>query len=89
MRTILLIIFLFFFTLPAFAATDDSRRVAVDSAKAEAAVLLEKGNATGLTWRIDEAWSLELNYQYSKNTSTSDLYDYKQHYVSTGIAWSF
>jgi tetratricopeptide (TPR) repeat protein len=43
----------------------------------------------GLTWRIDEAWSLECNYQYSKNNSTSNLYDYKQHYVSTGIAWNF
>jgi hypothetical protein len=44
---------------------------------------------TGLTYRIDESWSLEFTYQYSKNNSTSDLYDYKQHYVSTGIAWNF
>ncbi|MDR1242916.1 MAG: surface lipoprotein assembly modifier [Deltaproteobacteria bacterium] len=42
-----------------------------------------------LTWRIDEAWSLECNYQYGKNNSTSDLYDHKQHYVSMGVAWSF
>jgi hypothetical protein len=42
-----------------------------------------------LTYRIDEAWSLEFTYQYSNNNSTSDLYDYKQHYVSAGVAWSF
>jgi tetratricopeptide (TPR) repeat protein len=44
---------------------------------------------SGLTYRIDESWSLELNYQYSNNNSTSNLYDYDQHYVSTGVAWSF
>ena len=44
---------------------------------------------SSLTWRLDESWSLEFNYQYSKNNSNSNLYDYKQHYVSTGIAWSF
>jgi hypothetical protein len=43
----------------------------------------------GLTWRIDEAWSLECSWQYSKNNSTSNLHDYKQHYVGTGVAWSF
>ena len=42
-----------------------------------------------LTYRIDESWSVELNYQYTGNDSTSNLYDYKQHYVSTGVAWSF
>jgi outer membrane protein assembly factor BamA len=44
---------------------------------------------SGLTYRINEAWSLELNYQYSENDSTSNLYDYRQHYISTGVAWSF
>jgi hypothetical protein len=34
-------------------------------------------------WRIDEAWSLEHNYQHSKNQSTSALY------VSASAAWSF
>jgi tetratricopeptide (TPR) repeat protein len=43
----------------------------------------------GLTYRIDEAWSLELNYQYSDNNSSSSLYDYQQHTLSTGVAWSF
>ncbi|MDR1163231.1 MAG: tetratricopeptide repeat protein [Candidatus Accumulibacter sp.] len=43
----------------------------------------------GLTYRVDRAWSWELNYQYSKNRSTSDLYDYGQYYVSTGMAFSF
>jgi hypothetical protein len=44
---------------------------------------------SGLTYRINESWSLEFNYQYSKNNSTSDLYDYRQHLVSLGMAWSF
>ncbi|MDR2124726.1 MAG: surface lipoprotein assembly modifier [Desulfovibrio sp.] len=43
----------------------------------------------GLTWRINESWSLECNYQNGKNTSTSGLYDYTQQVVSTGVAWSF
>jgi hypothetical protein len=42
-----------------------------------------------LTYRINESWSLELSYQYAKNNSNSDLYDYAQHYVSSGIAWNF
>ncbi|MDR1124854.1 MAG: surface lipoprotein assembly modifier, partial [Deltaproteobacteria bacterium] len=61
------------------------------------ATVLESGDrrderlrlGSALIWRIDEAWSLELNYQYGKNDSTSDLYDYKQHYLSLGVAWSF
>lgn len=43
----------------------------------------------GLTYRVNVSWSLELVYQYGKNDSTSNLYDYKQHYVSAGPAWSF
>jgi hypothetical protein len=43
----------------------------------------------GLTYRINESWSLESSYQYTVNKSTSSLYDYKQHYVSAGVAWSF
>jgi hypothetical protein len=48
---------------------------------------LRQGSAP--TYRINESWSLELNYQFSKNNSTCDLYDYEQHFVSTGVAWSF
>ena len=44
---------------------------------------------SGLTYRIDESWALEFNYQYSRNNSTSNRYDYKQHYISAGVAWSF
>jgi hypothetical protein len=43
----------------------------------------------GLTYRINESWSLESGYQYTVNNSTSSLYDYNQHYVSAGVAWSF
>ena len=43
----------------------------------------------GLTYRINEAWSVEAGYQYTRNHSTSELYKYDQHFVSTGIAWSF
>ena len=44
---------------------------------------------SALIWRFNESWSLECNYQYNKNTSTSELYDYNQHVASTGVAWSF
>jgi opacity protein-like surface antigen len=42
-----------------------------------------------LTWRLTENWALETSYQYTANSSESVLYDYKQHLVTTGIAWSF
>jgi tetratricopeptide (TPR) repeat protein len=44
---------------------------------------------SALSYRIDESWSLEFNYQYSKNNSTSNLYDHEQHFISAGVAWSF
>ena len=43
----------------------------------------------GLNYKIDEAWSLELSYRYTKNDSVSELYDYERHLVTTGITWSF
>ena len=43
----------------------------------------------GLTYRINDAWSVEIGYQYSRNHSTSALYCYDQHFVNTGIVWSF
>ena len=43
----------------------------------------------GLTYRISEAWSVEVGYQYSRNHSTSALYRYEQHFVNSGIVWSF
>lgn len=44
---------------------------------------------SALTWRINESWSVETLYQYSRNTSVSPLYDYDQHLISAGVAWSF
>ena len=43
----------------------------------------------GLTYRISESWSLESGYHYTRNSSSSALYTYKQHFVNTGIVWSF
>jgi len=43
----------------------------------------------GLTYRINESWSLEAGYQYTRNASTSSLYTYDQHFVNTGVVWSF
>jgi len=47
------------------------------------------GAGLGLTYRINESWSLEAGYQYTNNHSNSALYDYKRHYMNTGIVWSF
>ena len=44
---------------------------------------------TTLTYNINEAWSVEASYQYTDTYSTSSLYKYNQHIISTGIAWSF
>ncbi|MDR2364525.1 MAG: porin family protein, partial [Zoogloeaceae bacterium] len=44
---------------------------------------------SGLTWRVNESWALEASYQHTVNRSTSDLYDYRQHYVNIGAVWSF
>lgn len=38
---------------------------------------------------INESWSVELGYQYMKNYSNSDLYDYDQHLTTLGVAWYF
>ncbi|MDR1111278.1 MAG: tetratricopeptide repeat protein [Deltaproteobacteria bacterium] len=42
-----------------------------------------------LTYRIDEAWSVEAGYQRSDNDSSSALYEYGQDYANLGVAWSF
>ena len=43
----------------------------------------------GLTYMINESWSVEAAYQYTNNDSRSNLYDYDQHLTSLGVAWSF
>ncbi|MDR2893059.1 MAG: tetratricopeptide repeat protein [Deltaproteobacteria bacterium] len=42
-----------------------------------------------LTWRFSESWSVEAMYQYTDNSSRSNLYEYDQNLVSVGMAWSF
>lgn len=44
---------------------------------------------SGLTYHLTEDWDVELMYQYTNNDSTSPLYDYDQHLVTTGLAWKF
>lgn len=44
---------------------------------------------TTLTHHINEAWSVDLNYQYVDNNSNTNWSDYTQHVVSTGVMWSF
>jgi Protein of unknown function (DUF560). len=44
---------------------------------------------TTLTYDLSEAWAVELLYQYTKNESDSELYEYKQHTTSLGLAWKF
>ena len=44
---------------------------------------------TGLTYRINESWSIETGYQYTRNTSNCELYTYDQHFVNAGVVWSF
>ena len=43
----------------------------------------------GLTYRINESWAIECGYHYTRNASNSALYTYDQHFVNTGIVWSF
>ena len=43
----------------------------------------------GVVYRIDKDWTLETFYQYTKNNSKSELYEYDRHLVTTGIAWNF
>ncbi len=43
----------------------------------------------GLTYAIDESWSIETSYQYTNNNSRSSIYDYDQHLTSLGVVWSF
>ncbi len=43
----------------------------------------------GLTYAINEAWKVELSYQYTNNDSRSNLYCYEQHITSLGMSWNF
>ena len=43
----------------------------------------------GLTYRINESWSVETGYHYARNSSNSELYTYNQHFITAGIVWSF
>ncbi len=38
---------------------------------------------------LDDAWSVELGYQYVRNYSNSELYDYEQHITNVGLSWAF
>ena len=44
---------------------------------------------SGLTYHIDEAWSVDLGYQFVNNKSESAFYDYDQHVVNFGVSYSF
>ncbi|MGQ0622961.1 MAG: surface lipoprotein assembly modifier [Panacagrimonas sp.] len=37
--------------------------------------------------RLDPAWSLKLDYRYSDNRSSLDLYDYDRHAILLGLEW--
>ncbi len=41
------------------------------------------------TYYLTDSWSIEGSYQYTRSDSNSSLYDYNQHVVSLGAAWSF
>ncbi len=43
----------------------------------------------GLAVPLNDAWTVELSYQYQHNDSNSELYTYSQHIVSSGLSWSF
>lgn len=38
---------------------------------------------------LSNGWSLEASYQYTQNASSSNLFKYDQHLITTGVAWSF
>ncbi len=38
---------------------------------------------------INDAWSVQAGYHYSKNFSNSALYDYDKHSVTAGVSWAF
>lgn len=42
-----------------------------------------------LTYRINESWTLETGYQHIANKSTSELYEYKQRYISLEVVRGF
>jgi tetratricopeptide (TPR) repeat protein len=43
----------------------------------------------GVLYRINQAWSAELDYSYARNLSNSALYEYDRHLVTLGLIWSF
>lgn len=42
-----------------------------------------------VTYYLTDEWSIEGAYQYTRNSSNSSLYDYRQHVISLGAAWNF
>ncbi len=44
---------------------------------------------SGLTYFINESWSVDVSYQYVNNNSESSFYDYDQHVVSCGVSYYF
>ncbi len=42
-----------------------------------------------LIYKVTDNLRLELGWQYTNNRSNSDLYEYEQHMVMSGIAWNF
>ncbi len=42
-----------------------------------------------LTIPIREYWQMNLGYQYARNFSNSELYDYDRHLTTMGISWLF
>lgn len=42
-----------------------------------------------LTWNISESLAAECMWQYTKNNSSSPIYQYDQQLVTTGLSWKF
>ena len=41
------------------------------------------------SWQVSPSFSVDMSYQFSRNDSTSPVYEYDQHLVSSGVTWKF
>jgi tetratricopeptide (TPR) repeat protein len=44
---------------------------------------------SALRWRLGRSWGLRLDYRWSDNRSTLDVYDYRRHMLQAGLDWRY
>ena len=74
---------------PSFSYTEEYYRGPATAMETEKRKDEQIRAGLGLTYRINESWSVETGYNYTDNRSNSELYTYGRNAVNVGLVWSF